>query len=78
MRYPFAYTKTKAQISYAVTAQLISAVVFAAKSSTVPLCPPKIQASPMPYLVAEQAGRTWSQVLLDRLLPNEKTKHIFD
>ena len=42
------------------TAQLISTVVFAAKSSTVTLCPPKIQASPMPYLVAEQAGRTWS------------------
>ena len=33
---------------------------FAAKSSRVPLCPPKIQASPMPYLIAEQAGRTWS------------------
>ena len=42
------------------TAQLISTFVFAAKSSTVPLCPPKIQASTMPYLVAEQAGRTWS------------------
>ena len=44
---PLHIEKTKAQISYAV-AQLISAVVFSAKSSTVPLCPPKIQASPMP------------------------------
>ena len=54
------YKKNKGADQLRGTAQLISTVVFAAKSSTVPLCPPKIQASPMPYLVAEQAGRTWS------------------
>ena len=56
------------------TAQLISTVVFAAKSSTVPLCPPKIQASPMPYLVAEQAGRRSYRT---GYCLTEKTEHIF-
>ena len=32
--------------------QLRGTAVFTAKSSTVPLCPPKNQASLMPYLVA--------------------------
>ena len=49
--------KNKGAYQLRGTAQLISTVVFVAKS---PLCPPTIQASPMPYLVAEQAGRTWS------------------
>ena len=35
----FAYAKTKAQISCAVTAQLISAFVFATQIATIPLLP---------------------------------------
>ena len=69
--------KTKGADQLRGTAQLISTVVFAAKSSTVPLCLPNIQASPMPYLVAEQAGRTWSYVLQDRFLPNRENRTHF-
>ena len=59
----FAYAKTKAQISFAVTAKLISAFVFAITESTIPLLPISEISNLWPSSVVAQSDlcRTWSE-----------------
>ena len=64
MRKPgFAYAKTKTQISFAVTAKLISVFVFRYTDSTIPLLPKSEISSLWPFSVAVQPGLcgTWSE-----------------
>ena len=83
MRKPdFAYTKTKPQISCAVTAQLISAFVFATRTSTILY--PKFQASShLLFLyrpICVRAGRKSRRPVFSRrgsCVPRQATKTLF-
>ena len=59
----FACAKTKTQISFAVTAKLISAFGFRYTDSTIPLLPKSEISSLQPSSEAVQSGlcRTWSE-----------------
>ena len=64
MRKPaFAYAKTKTQISFAVTAKLISAFVFRYIDSTIPLLSKSEILSVLLFSEAVQPGlcQTWSE-----------------